>query len=126
MKNRFILILVITSLVLGIMPCSSCFAETPSVAREYIARKIDGKVSNEEKVIVNYTNLRTEQEEYIKISFFDGTNSLIDICEMDLTSGKLENVISLNSESLKGTQYIIVEFIGPSVVQNRTKIPLKI
>lgn len=110
-----------------LLPVSSAFAEEPEVIREYITRRT-GKIStSEEKLLVNHTNLHIRQEDQLKISFVDGSDNIIEefrteILDKDFLAGGM----FYRSESLLGTEYVIIEIFSQNHNIAVLKLPLKI
>lgn len=123
--KKALIFLCILSLLL--LPTSSAFAEEPEVIREYITRK-SGKIrTSEEKLLVNYTNLHIRQEDQLKISFVDGSDNVIEelktgILDKDFLAGGM----FYRSESLLGTEYVIIEIFSQDHNIAVLKLPLKI
>lgn len=127
MKIKISLSIIIASLVLNLLPCGLCLAAEPEVTREYISRKIGGERSEEEKVCADYKNLRIEQGDYIRVSFYNSRGSLIEECEMELSVNDMnKNEMRFNPKTLQGTSYIEIDFICSEYESTGIRIPFKI
>ena len=117
----------ITSVVIIFSMGTVCFAQSPEITREYIARNIGGVESHEEKVTADYKNLQVADGDYVKISFLDGDGLALDECYIDIDIYDLSGLnISLDSETLAGTEYIEITIYGYNSVNNGVKLPFKI
>ena len=104
-----------------------CFAENPQITREYIARNIGGVESHEEIVTADYKSLQITDDDYAKISFLDGEGLALDEFYMDFDIRDLSGLsISLDPETLAGTEYIEITIYGSNSVNNGVKLPFKI
>ena len=126
MKTKLILTFIITGLILTQLPFGSCFGAEPEVSRDYIARKIGGVKSTEERVSAEYKDLSIVKGNYVKIIFLKGDSSVVAEYEIELTSDcLLENGIKINTDDLLGTEYVKIELIQKSD-SNGVKVPLNI
>ena len=127
MKTKIISTLIIISFVFTLLPCGVCFGADPGVTREYISRKAEGVKSEEERVSVDYTDLRIKSGDYLRISFLDANDSVLYEYETDLTGNEfLEDGMFFNTQRLPGTEFIKIEFISQDEIINGIKVPLKI
>ncbi len=127
MKNRCCLTFIIASLIFTIFSYGKCFAAEPTVAREYITRKKGEVRTEEEKLNIEYTDLSMKQKGYLKISFINNENVIIEEYEMEIfLDDLLQNEMNLKSDALQGTVYIKMEIISPGYEHTYIKLPLKI
>lgn len=109
------------------LPGGLCLAAEPAVTREYISRKIGGVKSEEEKLCVDYGNLRIEHGDFLRISFLDESDSVIEEYETEVSfDSLLQNEMFFKSHTLEGTEYIEIEFIGSGYESGVIKLPFKI
>ena len=127
MKIKLILMLVLVSLISTIIPCGSCLAAEPEVTREYISRKIGGEKSSEEKLSVDYKNLRIEQGCYLIVSFLDNYGLKLKEYEFDMASDELsENKLSFGNDKLQGVKYVEVGIVASGCEYSGIKLPFEI
>lgn len=125
MKTKILALIAIVVILISMG--TVCFAQSSEITREYIARNIGGVESHEEKVTVDYKNLQITDDDYVKISFLDGDGLALDEYYMDLDIEDLSGLnISLNPETLAGTEYIEITIFGSNNVNNGVKLPFKI
>ena len=123
MKTKLISIIV----AFALFPCNLCFAAEPTVMREYITRKSGGERSEEERLSVDYKDLWMEQGDYLVVSFLDGTDSVLEEYELELSvNDLLENELSISPESLAGVRYVKIELIGSGSDYSIIKLPFEI
>ena len=127
MKTKFIITAVIISFVFTVLPGGLCLAAEPTVTREYISRLTEGVNCTEERVCVDYIDLRINEGNCVKISFLGKNDIVLGEYVIDLNSGDLEqNEIVIQSRQLYGTEYIKIEHIGFEDESKDIKIPFKI
>ena len=127
MKTKLKSIFIITIFVFTMLPYGFCSAAEPGVTREYISRMIGGVRSEEEKLFVNYDELRVEQELCMKFSFYDQNGSLVEEYETELSGENLfQDKMFFKYDALKGTEYVEIEISGDGIDIICTKLPLKI
>lgn len=127
MKNRCCLTFIIASLIFTIFSYGKYFAAEPTVTREYITRKKGEVRTEEEKLNIEYTDLSMKQKGYLKISFINNENVIIEEYEMEIfLDDLLQNEMNLKSDALQGTVYIKMEIISPGYEHTYIKLPLKI
>ena len=109
------------------LPYGKYFAAEPTVTREYISKRKGEVRTEEEKLNVDYMDLSMKQRGYLKISFINNENVIIEEYEMEIFSDDLlQNEMNLKSKSLQGTEYIKMEIISPGYEHTCIKLPLKI
>ena len=125
--SRKIILMLILSFVFTMLPAGVCQAADPTVTREYIARKSEGVKSEEEKVSVDFKDLRTGKGSYVMFTFLDGENSVIYEYEEELNGYEFSQESAFfNSQKLLGTESIRIElFIQEQKISDIT-VPLKI
>ena len=125
MKNKIFCLLVAVNVMFLILSCNFCFAAEPTVEREYIARRIKGVDSEEERICVDYKNLWLEKGDYLRVLFFDGTNSKLGEYSMDLSvNAPIQNEMSFASDILSKTEYIYIEIIGSDCYNTGITLPI--
>lgn len=118
--------MLILSFVFTMLPAGVCHAADPTVTREYIARKTEGVKTEEERVCVDFKNLRLVEENYILVSFIDSEGTVIYEYQEELTSDFVREDAKFNSQKLSGTEYIRIELIVQGQKVSDIKVPMKI
>ena len=127
MKTKFIITAVILSFVFTVLPGRFCLAAEPAVTREYISRLTEGVNSVEERLCVDYKDLRMEEGKSLKISFHNKNDLVLWECEIKLDSeNMIQNEMIIQSRLLQGAEYIKIEHIGFDNESVDIKIPFKI
>ena len=127
MKTKFLGIVILLVTLLTLTSAGECFAQTPEITREYIARNIRGVESHEEKVSAFYGNMQVKEGDFINVKFLDNEDSVLDEYDIDIDIYDLSGLnFSLDPETLAGTEYIEITVYGYNSVNNGVKLPFKI
>ena len=125
MKTKILALIAIVVILISMG--TVCFAQSPEITREYIARNIGGVESHEEKLTAHYKNLQFADGDYVKVSFLDGDGLALDEYEIEIDIFDLSGLnLKLAPETLAGTEYIEIKIYGYNNVDNGVKLPFKI
>lgn len=123
MKNKLISMII----AFAMFPCSLCYAAEPTVTRDYITRKFRGEKTTEEKILVNYSELKMEQGDYVTVSFYDKADNILETFKIEMSVTELfENEMFFSPDELRGTAYVEIKFVGPGYNGDGIKLPLNI
>ena len=118
--------MLILSFVFTMLPAGVCHAAAPTVTREYIARKTEGVKTEEERVCVDFKNLRLVEENYVLVSFINSEDTVVYEYQEELTSDFIREDAKFDAQKLSGTEYIRIELIVQGQKVNDIKVPMKI
>lgn len=124
MKTKFISIFAILCVLISTMPCNVCFASYSDITREYISRYICGEKSSEERVSVKFSGVRVTKDTYMKATFLDEEENIVDEYEIEL--GEVDFMIPADIESLAGVTYLELKICDYENVYDGIKLPFKI
>ena len=123
MKNKIPAVIVLFAL----FGFNLCYAEKPTVMREYITRKSGGVRSEEERVNVRYEGLRIERGDYFTVSFLDEEGNVLKESEIGFSDLSLkEDEMKISSRELTDARYVYIEVIGADGDSKGIKLPFKI
>ncbi len=127
MKTKFLGIVILLVTLLTLTSAGVCFAQTPEITREYIARNIKGVESHEENLTAFYGNMQVKEGDFINVKFLDSEDSVLDEYDIEIDIYNLSGLnFSLSPEALEGTEYIKITIYGYNSVNNGVKLPFKI
>ena len=125
MKTKFLAL--IATAFITFLSTGTAFAQSPEITREYIARNIGGVESYEETLTADYGTLQIAEGDFIRVSFLNSEDSVLDEYDIEIDIYDLSGVnLSLDPETLYGTEYIEITVFGANNVNNGVKLPFKI